>query len=172
MGIVARGAQGLSSQSRWQREAQRRANGLQASEVHRDFPPTAIPLPHRACPWKIRHRQTRQQPPLHRCCALGWAGLLGIDRADFHRRQVATRPPRPIDGHGCGRYRCPITNQRKGYPFEVRIPTGLRVRAVVLADQVKSLDWRARQAEFIGTLPGETVAEVLAKLATLLSGPV
>jgi mRNA interferase MazF len=43
---------------------------------------------------------------------------------------------------------------------------------VVLADQVKSLDWRARQAEFIGTLPGETVAEVLAKLATLLSDPV
>jgi mRNA interferase MazF len=67
---------------------------------------------------------------------------------------------------------CPITTQRKGYPFEVRIPTGLRVRGVVLADQVKSLDWRARQAEFIGTLPGETVAEVLAKLATLLSDPV
>jgi mRNA interferase MazF len=43
---------------------------------------------------------------------------------------------------------------------------------VVLADQVKSLDWRARQAEFICALPAETVAEVLAKLATLLSGPV
>jgi mRNA interferase MazF len=67
---------------------------------------------------------------------------------------------------------CPITNQRKGYPFEVRIPTGLRVTGVVLADQVKSLDWQARQAEFIGTLPGEIVAEVLAKLATLLSDPV
>ena len=67
---------------------------------------------------------------------------------------------------------CPITNQRKGYPFEVRIPTELRVTGVVLADQVKSLDWRARQAEFIGALPVETVAEVLAKLATLLSEPV
>jgi mRNA interferase MazF len=67
---------------------------------------------------------------------------------------------------------CPIINQRKGYPFGVRIPTGLRVRGVVLADQVKRLDWRARQAEFIGTLPGEIVAEVLAKLATLLSDPV
>jgi len=67
---------------------------------------------------------------------------------------------------------CPITHQRKGYPFEVAIPSGLRVTGVVLADQVKSLDWRARQAELICALPAETVAEVLAKLATLLSGPV
>jgi mRNA interferase MazF len=67
---------------------------------------------------------------------------------------------------------CPITNQRKGYPFEVVIPSGLRVRGVVLADQAKSLDWRARRAALICALPTETVAEVLAKLATLLSGPV
>jgi len=67
---------------------------------------------------------------------------------------------------------CPITNQRKGYPFEVRIPPRLRVTGVVLADQIKSLDWQARQAEFICALPAETVAEVLAKLATLLSDPV
>ncbi|WP_143308433.1 type II toxin-antitoxin system PemK/MazF family toxin [Candidatus Entotheonella palauensis] len=43
---------------------------------------------------------------------------------------------------------------------------------VVLADQVKSLDWRARRAELIRALPSETVAEVLAKLTTLLAGPV
>jgi mRNA interferase MazF len=46
------------------------------------------------------------------------------------------------------------------------------VTGVVLADQIKSLDWRGRHAEFICALPAETVAEVLAKLATLLSGPV
>jgi mRNA interferase MazF len=46
------------------------------------------------------------------------------------------------------------------------------VTGVVLADQIKSLDWRVRQAEFICALPAETVAEVLAKLATLLSNPV
>jgi mRNA interferase MazF len=66
---------------------------------------------------------------------------------------------------------CPITNQRKDYPFEVRIPARLRVTGVVLADQIKSLDWRIRQAEFICALPAATVAEVLAKLATLLSDP-
>jgi mRNA interferase MazF len=64
---------------------------------------------------------------------------------------------------------CPITNQRKGYPFEVAIPVGLSVAGIVLSDQVKNLDWRVRQAEFICKLPDETVVEVLGKLATLLS---
>ena len=63
---------------------------------------------------------------------------------------------------------CPITSQVKGYPFEVLIPDGLPVRGVVLADQVKSLDWRARQAEWMCTLPPDVTAEVLAKLGVLL----
>ncbi len=63
---------------------------------------------------------------------------------------------------------CPITNQHKGYPFEVAIPVGLKVTGMILSDQVKSLDWRARQAERIDTLPEQTVAEVLNKLNTLL----
>jgi mRNA interferase MazF len=63
---------------------------------------------------------------------------------------------------------CPITSQVKGYPFEVRIPDGLPVRGVILADQVKSLDWRARQAERMCTLPPDVIAEVLAKLGVLL----
>jgi mRNA interferase MazF len=64
---------------------------------------------------------------------------------------------------------CPITSQVKGYPFEVPIPDGLPVAGVILADQVKSLDWRARQAEVIATLPGGVVADVLAKLGALLA---
>jgi mRNA interferase MazF len=65
---------------------------------------------------------------------------------------------------------CPITNQQKGYPFEVPIPAGLKVSGVILSDQVKSLDWWVRQAELIVTLPEQTVAEVLSKLTTLLAG--
>lgn len=65
---------------------------------------------------------------------------------------------------------CPFTNQIKGYPFEVLVPAGLSITGAVLADQVKSLDWRARGAEFICSLPRGTVAEVLQKLGTLLSG--
>ena len=63
---------------------------------------------------------------------------------------------------------CPITSHVKGYPFEVKIPEDMDVKGVVLSDQVKSLDWRARQAEFICQLPDTTIAEVLAKARTLL----
>ncbi len=63
---------------------------------------------------------------------------------------------------------CPITNQVKGYPFEVLIPAGLGVTGVVLSDQAKSLDWRVRNAEFIGDLPEAVIIEVLKKLKSLL----
>lgn len=42
---------------------------------------------------------------------------------------------------------CPVTSRVKGYPFEVALPVDGYVNGVVLADQVRSLDWRARQAE-------------------------
>ncbi len=64
---------------------------------------------------------------------------------------------------------CPITSQPKGYPFEVLLPAGLPVAGAILSDQVKSLDWRARRAEFTCTLPTETISEAFQKLATLLS---
>jgi mRNA interferase MazF len=64
---------------------------------------------------------------------------------------------------------CPITSQVKGYPFEVALPPGLPVHGVVLADQVKSLDLRARQAEFLCSLPSTIVGEILAKISLLLS---
>jgi len=64
---------------------------------------------------------------------------------------------------------CPITNQIKGYPFEVLMPDGLPVNGVILADQIKSLDWRVRNAEWICTLPSRVVVEVLQKLGILLS---
>jgi mRNA interferase MazF len=64
---------------------------------------------------------------------------------------------------------CPITNQIKGYPFEVVLPAGIAVTGAILSDQVKSLDWRARNATFICTLPAATVATVLQKLNTLVA---
>jgi mRNA interferase MazF len=63
---------------------------------------------------------------------------------------------------------CPVTSQAKGYPFEVQLPPGLEVEGVVLSDQVKSLDWRARTASFACKLPPHTVSEVMNKLATLV----
>ena len=63
---------------------------------------------------------------------------------------------------------CPITNQRKGYPFEVDLPDDLGVSGVVLSDQIKSLDWWARGAVRICRVPSAFVDAVMQKLRTLL----
>ncbi len=63
---------------------------------------------------------------------------------------------------------CPVTSRVKGYPFEVLLPAGAAVQGVVLADQIKSLDWRARKAKLISRAPEEVIADVLAKARTLL----
>ena len=86
------------------------------------------------------------------------------------RRPALVLSPAAYNGRVGLALLCPITNQAKGYPFEVRIPPGLAVTGVVLADQVKSLDWRARQADFLITLPEAVATEALQKLQTLLSG--
>jgi mRNA interferase MazF len=64
---------------------------------------------------------------------------------------------------------CPITSQVKGYPFEVALPAGLPISGVVLSDHVKSLDLAARGATRAGVAPADVVAEVLAKLAPLVT---
>jgi len=63
---------------------------------------------------------------------------------------------------------CPVTRQVKGYRYEVSLPPGLAVSGVVLADEIKSLDWRARQAEVVGRAPEGVVTDVVQKLGTLL----
>ena len=63
---------------------------------------------------------------------------------------------------------CPITSQVKGYPFEVALPAGLPVSGVILADQVKSLDWRSRRATLIARLPDAVVEDLLLTLGALL----
>lgn len=63
---------------------------------------------------------------------------------------------------------CPITTQVKGYPFEVAVEDG--VRGVILADQVKSLDWQVRRAEKKGKASKEVFDEVIAKIRVILEG--
>jgi mRNA interferase MazF len=63
---------------------------------------------------------------------------------------------------------CPITSQIKGYPFEVVIPDGVEISGAILSDQVKSLDWKARKAEFGCKLPSTAYNEVVQKLSTLI----
>jgi mRNA interferase MazF len=85
------------------------------------------------------------------------------------RRPAVVLSPAAYNGRVGLAILCPITNQIKGYPFEVVLPAGLAVTGAVLSDQVKNLDWRARTASFICALPTATIAEVLQKLNTLVS---
>jgi len=62
----------------------------------------------------------------------------------------------------------PITSRAKGYPFEVPIPVGLRCQGVILADQLKSLDWKARRLAVKGKAPEALVEDVLALVAAIL----
>ena len=62
---------------------------------------------------------------------------------------------------------CPITTKVKGHPYEVLLPEGLPVRGAILSDQIKSLDWRARNALRFCSIPSEVLEDVLAKLNTL-----
>ena len=64
---------------------------------------------------------------------------------------------------------CPITSQVKGYPFEVKIPDDLEISGVILSDQIKSLDWTTRKAEFICKLPKVALRETLNKINVLLN---
>ena len=63
---------------------------------------------------------------------------------------------------------CPITSQVKGYPFEVVIPGGCEVEGTVLSDQIKNLDWRARQVKLISRAPDQVIHEVLARIHAIL----
>ena len=84
------------------------------------------------------------------------------------RRPALVLSPASYNGRVGLAILCPITRQEKGYPFEVPVPGECGVSGVVLSDQVKSLDWRARQAELIGPLPRRVTEEVLQKLGALL----
>ncbi|MDX9850695.1 MAG: endoribonuclease MazF [Anaerolineaceae bacterium] len=64
---------------------------------------------------------------------------------------------------------CPITSHVQGYPFEVKFPDGLEVGGAILSDQVKCLDWKARQAKFSCKIPPSIFSEVVQKLNTLIN---
>jgi mRNA interferase MazF len=88
------------------------------------------------------------------------------------RRPALVLSPAAYNGRVGLALLCPITNQVKGYPFEVGLPEGSGVSGVVLSDEVKSLDWRARKVVRMATVPEEVVAQVLERLNTLLgAGP-
>jgi mRNA interferase MazF len=63
---------------------------------------------------------------------------------------------------------CPVTSQIKGYPFEVVLPPGLKAQGAILSDQLKSLDWRARKARYVCTIPSDVLDETIARILALV----
>ena len=63
---------------------------------------------------------------------------------------------------------CPVTSQVKGYPFEISAPEGLPVKGVILADHIKSVDWKARNAVYICDSPTAIILRVLAMIESLM----
>jgi mRNA interferase MazF len=84
------------------------------------------------------------------------------------RRPALILSPRDYNAKARLALACPITSQRKGYPFEVAIPSGQGIEGIVLADHIKSFDWVAREASFARKAPMAVLAEVRERLRPLL----
>lgn len=63
---------------------------------------------------------------------------------------------------------CPITTKLTDYPFDVVLPWGCAMQGSVIADQVRSIDWRRRRATCVGAAPRATTREVLALLGAIV----
>ena len=83
------------------------------------------------------------------------------------RRPVLVLSPRVYNQKSGLALCCPVTSRTKDYPFEVAIPAGCGITGVILADHIKSADWKARNARGIGQVPPASLDEVLARIAPL-----
>ena len=63
---------------------------------------------------------------------------------------------------------CPLSSQKKGYPFEVPIGAG-KSAGVVLSDQIKSFDWRIRKAKFKSKISPTQLRQVREHIKVLLA---
>jgi mRNA interferase MazF len=84
------------------------------------------------------------------------------------RRPALVLSPKAYNGRAGLALACPVTSQVKGYPFETPMPDDGAVRGVILADQLKSVDWRERRAEFAGKAPEDVLTDVRERLRPLL----
>ena len=90
-------------------------------------------------------------------------------REQRHRRPALILSPRDYNARAQLAVACPITSHAKGYPFEVPVTGTDGIDGVILADHLKSLDWRERRAEFAGTLPAPALADVRDRVRALLA---
>ena len=88
----------------------------------------------------------------------GWRPAIVLSPASYNRKSALAVV-------------APITNQGKGYPFEVPLPKGLKITGFVLADALRNVDWQARKARFEGVAPAGVLYAVRERIALLLGLP-
>lgn len=89
-------------------------------------------------------------------------------REQAGRRPAVVLSPAAYNSRAGLALACPITSHSKGYPFEVPLPAGLKLRGVILSDHLKSIDWKVRRAERAGRLDAETLEAVRDRIRVLL----
>src|SRR5258708_40258553 len=94
------------------------------------------------------------------------SGQPGNEQAGW--RPALVLPPRAYNKKSGLAAVVPVTNEIKGYPFEVDLPAGLKITGTILSDAVRSIDWRARHIRYFDKAPPEVLRSVQAKLAALL----
>ena len=104
---------------------------------------------------------------------IGWLTMSPQRGPQQGREQAGRRPaiclsPRSYNRRSGLAVFCPITSKKKGYPFEVAISATRGISGVVLADQLKSLDWRKRQFDFVAAATREQVELVVERATTLI----
>lgn len=89
------------------------------------------------------------------------------------REQMGTRPALVVSHTKFNRkmgfvFICPVSNTQRRNPFYVQIPDRETVTGVVMADQLRSLDYKARSAVFIGDCPSDLLHQVLRRISPIM----
>jgi mRNA interferase MazF len=92
------------------------------------------------------------------------------------RKQSGERPGLVLSDHSFNDltgyvFIAPVTSTRRGWPFEVSIPSGGKIEGVVLSDQTKSIDYVARHVSYVASSPRGLVEAVLERVAAILQLP-
>ena len=100
---------------------------------------------------------------------IGWLSMKPqAGREQAGRRPVVCLSPASYNRKSGLAIFCPITSRKKGYPFEVEISNKAGIDGVVLADQLKSLDWKIREFSFIETCSEETLKAIVSRAISLI----
>ena len=85
------------------------------------------------------------------------------------RRPALVLSPKSYNSVSGLAFCCPITRTRRNHPFEIHLPTGLKTAGSILVEQLKSLAWHSREAQFIEAAPAFVVEEAIGKILAILS---